>query len=107
GEAGPRFGPAAPATSFANGRVVGEKDAVAYAGTVDAFAVPAASPEGVVLAVVAREATDIEPEATLDPTLEPALVRFDCAPERLLDDRPALDILAVVAGVLVSAESVG
>jgi alkylation response protein AidB-like acyl-CoA dehydrogenase len=106
-EPGRRFGPADPATAFANGRVVGEKDTVAYAGTVDAFAVPAASPEGVVLAVVAREATDIEPEATLDPTLEPALVRFDCAPERVLDDRPALDVLAAVAGVLVSAESVG
>jgi alkylation response protein AidB-like acyl-CoA dehydrogenase len=105
-EPGRRFEPADPTTALADGRVVGEKNAVAYAATVDAYAVPAASPEGVVLAVVAREATDGEPEATLDPTLEPALVRFDCAPERVVDD-PALDTLAAVAGVLVSAESVG
>ena len=105
-EPGRRFGPADPVTALEDGRVVGEKNAVAYAATVDAFAVPAASPDGVVLAVVAREATDIELEATLDPTLEPALVRFDCAAERV-DDRPALDVLAAIAGVLVSAESVG
>jgi alkylation response protein AidB-like acyl-CoA dehydrogenase len=106
-EPGRRFEPADPATALADGRVVGEKNAVAYAAAVDAFAVPAASPEGVVLAVVAREATDVEAEATLDPTLEPALVRFDCAPERVVDDPSSLDVLAAVAGVLVSAESVG
>jgi alkylation response protein AidB-like acyl-CoA dehydrogenase len=106
-EPGRRFEPADPATALDNGRVVGEKNAVAYAATVEAFAVPAASPDGVVLAVVARDATDIEAEATLDPTLGPALVRFDCAPERVVDDPSTVDILAVVAGVLVSAESVG
>ena len=105
-EPGRRFEPADPATALADGRVVGENNAVAYAAAVDVFAVPAASPQGVVLAVVAREAADVEPEATLDPTLEPALVRFDCVPERVVDD-PALDTLAAVAGVLVSAESVG
>jgi alkylation response protein AidB-like acyl-CoA dehydrogenase len=106
-EPGRRFAPADPATALEDGRVVGEKNAVTYAATVDAFAVPAASPDGVVLAVVRRQATDIEPEMTLDATLEPALVRFDCAPERVFDDPPALDILPAVVGVLVSAESVG
>jgi alkylation response protein AidB-like acyl-CoA dehydrogenase len=106
-EPGRRFRPADPATALEDGRVVGEKDGVAYAATVDAFAVPAASPDGVVLAVVARGATEIEPEATLDPSLEPALVRFDSAPENVVHDPSALDVLAAVAGVLVSAESVG
>jgi alkylation response protein AidB-like acyl-CoA dehydrogenase len=106
-EPGRRFAPSDPATAFEDGRVVGEKNAVAYAGTVDAFAVPAASPDGVVLAVVERAKADIEPENTLDPTLEPAVVRFDCAPERVADDPAAVTTLAAVAGVLVSAESVG
>jgi alkylation response protein AidB-like acyl-CoA dehydrogenase len=106
-EPGRRFEPTDPATALEDGRVVGEKNAVAYAATVDAFAVPASSPDGVVLAVVPREAAEIEPEATLDATLEPALVRFDCAPERVLDDPAALEMLPAVAGVLVSAESVG
>ena len=106
-EPGRRFAPKDPATALEDGRIVGEKNAVAYAPTVEAFAVPAVSPDGLVLARVAREAAEIEPEETLDRTLEPALVRFDSAPDRIVDDSLAVTTLAAVAGVLASAESLG
>jgi alkylation response protein AidB-like acyl-CoA dehydrogenase len=109
GEPGRSFAPDDPAASFAGGRLTGEKARVAYAATVDWLAVPAASPDGVVLAVVPRAAaTAVEPEPTLDPAVGPGLVRFEDVPaDPVADAAPLVRRLAAVAGVLVSAETVG
>jgi alkylation response protein AidB-like acyl-CoA dehydrogenase len=109
-EPGRRFAPADPATSFEGGRLTGDKAGVAYAATADSLVVPAASPDGVVLAVVPRAAaTAVEPEATLDPAVGPALVRFEDveAAEAVSDAARVVERLAAVAGILVSAETVG
>jgi alkylation response protein AidB-like acyl-CoA dehydrogenase len=109
-EPGRSFAPADPATTLDAGRLTGEKSGVAYAATVDSLAVPAAAADGLALALVpAAAATAIEPEPTLDPTLRPALVRFDgVEPACVVADTPRLvERLAAVAGVLASAETVG
>lgn len=109
-EPGRTFAPAEPATTLDAGRITGEKCGVAYAATVDMLAVPAAAPDGLSLALVpAAIATAIEPERTLDPTLGPALVRFDgVEPVSVIADAAGLvERLAAVAGVLASAEAVG
>jgi alkylation response protein AidB-like acyl-CoA dehydrogenase len=110
GEPGRSFAPADPATSFEGGRLTGEKAGVAYAATVDWLVVPAASPDGVVLAVVPRAAaTAVEPEPTLDPAVGAALVRFEDveAAEPVGDAARLVERLAAVAGVLAAAETVG
>jgi alkylation response protein AidB-like acyl-CoA dehydrogenase len=109
-EPGRSFAPTDPATTLELDRVTGEKSGVAYASTVDSHAVPAAAADGLALALVpAAAATAIEPQQTLDPTLRPALVRFDgVEPASVVPDAPrVVERLAAVAGVLASAEAVG
>jgi alkylation response protein AidB-like acyl-CoA dehydrogenase len=109
-EPGRSFAPTDPTTTLEAGRLSGEKSGVAYASTVDRLVVPAAASDGVALALVpAGAATAIEPEATLDPTLRPALVRLDgVEPASVLADAaPLAERLAAVAAVLASAEAVG
>jgi alkylation response protein AidB-like acyl-CoA dehydrogenase len=58
-----------------------------------------------VLAIVRAEAAAIELEATLDPSVAPARVRFDgIQPERLAG---GVETVAAAAAVLASAEAVG
>jgi alkylation response protein AidB-like acyl-CoA dehydrogenase len=109
-EPGRSFAPTDPATTLDTGRLSGEKSGVAFASTVDSLAVPAAAAHGLALALVPpAAATAIEPEPTLDPTLRPALVRFDgVEPASVVPDAPrVVERLAAVAGVLASAEAVG
>ncbi len=110
-EPGTSFAPTDPAAGLDDGRLSGEKSGVAYAEAVDLLAVPAAGPAGLVLAVVPRAAAEIEPESTLDPTLQPALVRFDHVDVDghlvIADAVSVVERLAAISGVLVSAEAVG
>ena len=103
------FAPADPSTSLDGGRLSGEKRGVAFAATADALAVSAAGPAGAVLTLVrpGADGVSLEPETTLDPSLEPALVRFDAVEiEQRLDDVD-VELLAAIAGVLAAAEAVG
>jgi alkylation response protein AidB-like acyl-CoA dehydrogenase len=103
------FAPADPSASLDDGRLSGEKSSVAFAATADVLAVCAAGPAGAVLALVrpGADGVSLEPETTLDPSLEPALVRFDAAEiEQRLDDAD-VELLAAIAGVLAAAEAVG
>jgi alkylation response protein AidB-like acyl-CoA dehydrogenase len=106
-EPGRSFAPAEPATSLDGGRVSGEKSGVSFAGAVDGIAVAVAGTDGPVLALVASggAGVSIEPEATLDPALQPAHVTFDAVEAEPL--APLGDSLAAIAGVLAAAESVG
>jgi alkylation response protein AidB-like acyl-CoA dehydrogenase len=112
-EPGKSFVPAEPSTSLESACVTGEKSAVTFAGTVDSLAVTATSASSVVLVLVPPGAAgvSIEPEATLDPSLLPAHVRFDEADAELLADghdaAALIESLAAVAGVLAAAEAVG
>jgi alkylation response protein AidB-like acyl-CoA dehydrogenase len=107
-EPGRGFEPADPAATLADGRVTGAKSGVAYADTSELIAVPASSADGVALALVPAAAAEIAPEPTLDPTLRPALVRLDGAPvDSVVEDVAAVETVAAVGGVLVSAEAVG
>ncbi len=107
-EPGRSFAPTEPSVSFDNGRINGEKSAVAFAGAVDVLAVTAASPDGAVLTLVAPSGAGVslEPEPTLDPTLQPTHVAFDSAEAEPVADASVAS-LAAVAGVLAAAESVG
>jgi alkylation response protein AidB-like acyl-CoA dehydrogenase len=103
------FAPGDPSTSLDGSRLSGEKSSVAFAGSADVLAVGAAGPAGAVLALVRPDAqgVSLEHQQTLDPSLEPALVRFDgVTVERQLDDVD-VETLAAIAGVLAAAESVG
>lgn len=112
-EPGRSFAPAEPSTAFEDGRIGGRKSAVAFAARVEALAVAADSPAGTVLALVspAADGVSLEPEPTLDPSLQPALVAFDDAEASVLVDaaqaRDVVETLAAVGGVLAAAESVG
>jgi len=107
-EPGRSFAPGDPATTLADGRVTGEKTAVAHADTSDVLAVPASSAEGVVLAFVPAAAAEITSEPTLDPSVSPALVRLDGAHAvMVVADHAAVETVAAVGGILVSAEAVG
>ena len=107
-EPGRSFAPAEPSTSLDAGCVTGEKSGVAFAGSVERLAVAAAGPDGPVLALVAAAGAGVslEPESTLDPTLQPAHVSLDSA-----DAEPAAGAsvaeVSAVAGVLAAAEAVG
>jgi alkylation response protein AidB-like acyl-CoA dehydrogenase len=81
--------------------VRGEKSAVAYAASVEWFAVAS----GPTLAIVPAAAAEIEPLTTLDPTLGTARVRIDEA--AVGDVVVGADDVFGLAGVLVSAEAVG
>jgi alkylation response protein AidB-like acyl-CoA dehydrogenase len=103
------FAPGDPSTSLDGSRLTGEKSSVAFAEAADVLAVSAAGPSGAVLALVRPDAEGIslERQQTLDPSLEPALVRFNgVTVERQLDDVD-IETLAAVAGVLSAAEAVG
>jgi alkylation response protein AidB-like acyl-CoA dehydrogenase len=88
-----------------DGRLSGETGSATFAATVDALAVGADTG----LALVRRGAAGVtfEPESTLDPSLQPALVRFDRVEAESLADGPDLRSLAALAGVLAAAEAVG
>jgi alkylation response protein AidB-like acyl-CoA dehydrogenase len=109
-EPGKSFVPAEPSTSLESACVTGEKSAVTFAGTVDSLAVTATSASSVVLVLVPPGAAgvSIEPEATLDPSLQPALVRLDAVQAEHIAEGPGLvESLAAVGGVLAAAEAVG
>jgi hypothetical protein len=74
------YAPAQPETILAGDGVTGEKDAVAHAGAVDLFAVPASCGGRVALAIVRASDASIEPEPTLDAQLAPARVCFERSP---------------------------
>ena len=112
-EPGRSFAPAEPSASFDGDSVTGEKNAVAFAAAVDSLAVTAGGASGIALVLVKHggSGVSIEPEATLDPSLLPAHVRFDEADAELLADghdaAALIESLAAVAGVLAAAEAVG
>jgi len=103
------FAPEDPTATLEDGRLAGEKARVAFGAAAEGLAVSAAGAGGVVLALVspAAEGVSFEPEATLDPSLEPVLVRFDGVETEPLADGPAVESLAAIAGVLAAAEAVG
>ncbi|HTO25861.1 MAG TPA: acyl-CoA dehydrogenase family protein [Gaiellaceae bacterium] len=107
-EPGRSFTPAEPSTSLDGGCVTGEKSGVAFAGSVERLAVAAAGPDGPVLALVgaAGAGVSLEPESTLDPTLQPARVSLDSADAEPAAGAPVAEVSAV-AGVLAAAEAVG
>jgi len=107
-EPGRSFAPAEPSTSLDAGCVTGEKSGVAFAGSVERLAVAAAGPDGPVLALVgaAGAGVSLEPESTLDPTLQPARVSLDSADAEPAAGAPVAEVSAV-AGVLAAAEAVG
>jgi alkylation response protein AidB-like acyl-CoA dehydrogenase len=112
-EPGQSFAPTEPSTSIESGAVTGEKCSVSFAQAVDVLAISAADSNGLVLALVSPTAPGIslELEATLDPGLEPALVRLaGVNTEPLADGSEAVQLvesLGAVAGVLAAAEAVG
>lgn len=105
-EPGRRFAAADPTTVFDEAGLSGEKCGVSFAAHVDVLFVPAASPDGLVVVLVPPGAAELETEATLDPGLAPATVRFDRVQ---VGTAAAVDVplLASVAGVLAAAEAVG
>ena len=107
-EPGRSFTPAEPSTSLDGGCVTGEKSGVAFAGSVERLAVAAAGPDGPVLALVAAAGAGVslEPESTLDPTLQPAHVSLDSADAEPVAAASVAEVSAV-AGVLAAAEAVG
>jgi len=97
--------PDEPTATLAEGRLSGENRAVTFAETADVLAV---SVSGSALALVRPDAEGVsfQPETTLDPSLAPALVRFDAAEiVELLD--ADVETLAAVAAVLAAADAVG
>jgi alkylation response protein AidB-like acyl-CoA dehydrogenase len=107
-EPGRSYVPTEPAATLEDGRLVAEKSHVGFASAVDVYAVSAASPEGPVLALVPAAAATVVAEPTLDPTIQPALLRFDAVePERVVSERGVVESVAAVGAVLVSAEAVG
>jgi alkylation response protein AidB-like acyl-CoA dehydrogenase len=105
-EPGRSFAPSDPSTSLDGTRLAGEKCGVSFAGSVDVLAVPAATPDGLVVALVPASAVELDVEVSFDPSLEPAAVRFDGvdASDVVTGD---VALLAAVAGVLAAAEAVG
>jgi alkylation response protein AidB-like acyl-CoA dehydrogenase len=107
-EPGRTFAPEDPSTTLDNGRVTGEKTHVRFAGAVDVLAVPAATDEGVAIALVPPPRATIVAEPTLDPSLQPARVVLQAAePDRVVTDPGAVGSLAAIGAVLASAEAVG
>jgi alkylation response protein AidB-like acyl-CoA dehydrogenase len=107
-EPGRSFAPAEPSTSLEGGRITGEKSAVDFAAAVDGIAITASGPDGPVLVLVAPGGggVSVEPEETLDPTLQTARVIADSAATEPIASE-SVSLLAAVAGVLAAAESVG
>ena len=107
-EPGRGFAPVRPETTLADGRVTGEKDAVAYASAVELFVVPATTDDSVVLAVVRAAEASIEAQPTLDERVAPGRVRFEgAAIEEIAGGGETIERIAAVGGVLASAEAVG
>lgn len=88
-----------------DGRLSGESGTATFAATVDTLAVGADA----ALALVRPGSAGLtfEPQSTLDPSLQPALVRFGAVEAEPLADGPELRSLAALAGVLAAAEAVG
>ena len=106
-EPGRQFAPAEPTTALENGRLSGEKTRVAFASAVDLLAVSVWA-DGPMLALVRPGATTIVAEPTLDPSVQPARVRFDdVEPERVVAEPVAVETVAAIGAVLASAEAVG
>jgi alkylation response protein AidB-like acyl-CoA dehydrogenase len=103
-EPGRSFAHSEPEASFADELVTGEKTDVSFAATARRFAVSAEGPT-LVLESAASPNIAIDPETTLDPSLEVARVCFDRVSAEAVD--ADVERLAAVAGLLVSAESVG
>ena len=107
-EPGRSFVSAEPGTTLENGRLSGEKMRVAFANAVDLLAVSAWASDGPALALVRPAATTMVAEPTLDPSLQPARVRFDdVEPERVVAEPAVVDAVAAIGAVLASAEAVG
>lgn len=107
-EPGGGYVPVAPQTELAGGRVTGEKDAVAFADSVELFAVPATAAGSVALALVRASDATVERRPTLDERLAPSLVRFqDAAVEDVVGDGATVETIAAAGGLLASAEAVG
>ena len=70
--------PDEPTATLAEGRLSGENRAVTFAETADVLAV-SVSGSALVLVRPDAEGVSFQPETTLDPSLAPALVRFDAA----------------------------
>jgi alkylation response protein AidB-like acyl-CoA dehydrogenase len=105
-ETGRSFAPLDPSTSLDGAWLTGEKSGVSFAAGVDLLAVPASAPEGLVIALVPPSGAQLDTEESLDPTLEPATVRFDRvdAGQVVPGD---VSMLAAAAGVLAVADGVG
>jgi alkylation response protein AidB-like acyl-CoA dehydrogenase len=102
------FAPAEPAAALENGLLSAEKTRVAFAGGVDFLAVSAWASNGPVLALVRPTAATIEAEPTLDPSVQPARVRFDSVePERVVTEAGVVEAVGAIGAVLASAEAVG
>jgi len=107
-EPGRRFVPGEPTATLENGRLSGEKTRVAFASAVDLLAVSAWAGDGAVLALVRPAAATIVAEPTLDPSVQPARVRFEnVAPDRVIAEPGVVEAVAAVGAVLASAEAVG
>jgi alkylation response protein AidB-like acyl-CoA dehydrogenase len=107
-EPGRRFAPAEPGTALDNGLLSGEKTRVAFAGAVDLLAVTTWASDGPALALVRPATTTIVAEPTLDPSVQPARVRFDrVEPERVIVEAGVVEAVAAIGAVLASAEAVG
>ena len=106
GEPGRSFAPSDASTSLDGAWLTGEKCGVSFAAGVDLLAVPASAPKGVVIALLPPSAADLETEFSLDPSLEPATVRFDRVEASSLASGD-VSLLAAAAGVLAVAEGVG
>ena len=107
-ERGRRFVPGEPTATLENGRLSGEKTRVAFASAVDLLAVSVWAGDGAVLALVRPAAATIVAEPTLDPSVQPARVRFEnVEPGRVVAEPGVVEAVAAVGAVLASAEAVG
>jgi len=108
-EPGRSFAPADPAAQLEEGRLSGEKGPVVLGAAVELFAVPAAAPEGLVLAVVRRTSTGVTvtPEGTIDPSLAPVRLHFDEVEPERVESGSLVEEIAAIGAVLAAAEAVG
>jgi alkylation response protein AidB-like acyl-CoA dehydrogenase len=107
-EPGRSFAPLEPTVSIEDGRVTGEKTAVAFAGAVETLAVVAGAADGACIALVPAAGASVSSEPSLDPTLALARVRLDGVEARdVAGDAAVVERLASAAAVLAAAEAVG
>jgi alkylation response protein AidB-like acyl-CoA dehydrogenase len=107
GEPARTFAPTEPATTLESGALVGDKAGVAFAASVDLLAISAADPDGLVIVLLPpAAAAAVEPETSLDPSLELAAVRLAGAEPTAVASAD-VELLAAAGGVLAAAEAVG